>query len=328
MDWGNALAEGLRAAIGVPAAAYALSAIGLNLQFGYIGLLNFGHVASMAVGAYGLAITVDLGGPMWLGLIMGVLAAIVLALILGYPTLRLRADYLAIVTIAAGEILRIIVRSPQAAPLTGGVFGIQRFADAFFALNPFPDGRYGFGRLAFSERQLWVLVVGWTAVALTTLLMARVIRSPWGRAVRAIREDEDAALSLGKNVFGYKMQSLIIGGVIGALAGMYLAIDQQSVTPDFYVPLLTFYAFTIVIIGGPGTLAGPILGSMIFWFVFESLDGFMTRIVEAGWTGDVLTMIDVGPLRFVFFGIGLMLLMIFRPQGVLGKREEMLLDAR
>jgi branched-chain amino acid transport system permease protein len=129
-------------------------------------------------------------------------------------------------------------------------------------------------------------------------------------------------------VFGYKMQSLMIGGVIGALAGMYLAIDQQSVTPDFYIPLLTFYAFTIVIIGGPGTLVGPILGSMIFWFIFESLDGFMTRIVEAGWTGDVLTMVDVGALRFVFFGIGLMLLMIYRPQGILGKREEMLLDAR
>lgn len=328
MDWSNIFINAIRAAIGVPAAAYALSAVGLNLQFGYTGLLNFGHVASMAVGAYGLAITVDLGGPMWLGLIMGVLAALVLALILGVPTLRLRADYLAIVTIAAGEILRLTVRSTFAAPLTGGVFGIQRFANAFFAINPIPEGRYGFGRLGFDERSVWVLLVGWTAVLLSVLFVARLIRSPWGRAIRAIREDEDAALSLGKNVFGYKMQSLMIGGVIGALAGMYLAIDQQNVVPDAYIPLLTFYAFTVVIIGGPGTLLGPVLGSVVFWFLFELVDGAMTFVVLEGWTGDLFATTDIGAMKFVLFGIGLMVLMIFRPQGLFGSREEMLLDAR
>lgn len=328
MDWSNIFINAIRAAIGVPAAAYALSAVGLNLQFGYTGLLNFGHVASMAVGAYGLAITVDLGGPIWLGLIMGVLAALVLALILGVPTLRLRADYLAIVTIAAGEILRLTVRSTFAAPLTGGVFGIQRFANAFFAINPIPEGRYGFGRLGFDERSVWVLLVGWTAVLLSVLFVARLIRSPWGRAVRAIREDEDAALSLGKNVFGYKMQSLMIGGVIGALAGMYLAIDQQNVVPDAYIPLLTFYAFTVVIIGGPGTLLGPVLGSVVFWFLFELVDGAMTFVVLERWTGDLFATTDIGAMKFVLFGIGLMVLMIFRPQGLFGSREEMLLDAR
>ena len=328
MDWGRVFAEAIRAAIGVPAAAYALSAIGLNLQFGFTGLLNFGHVASMAVGAYGLAITVDLGGPMWLGLVAGILASLVLALLLGFPTLRLRADYLAIVTIAAGEILRLTVRSSFAQPLTGGVYGIQRFANPFFDLNPIPEGDYGGGRYTFDERSVWVLLVGWLLVVLALLLVMRLTRSPWGRAIRAIREDEDAALSLGKNVFGYKLQSLMIGGALGAVAGMYLAIDQQNVVPDAYIPLLTFYAFTIVILGGPGSLVGPIFGSVIFWFFFEFFDSIMTTAVVEGWTGDLLQTTDIGPIRFVVFGIGLMLLMIYRPQGIFGRREEMLIDAR
>jgi len=328
MDWSIILVNAIRAAIGVPAAAYALSAVGLNLQFGYTGLLNFGHVASMAVGAYGLALTVDMGGPMWLGLIVGVLAALALAVLLGYPTLRLRADYLAIVTIAAGEILRLTVRSTFAAPLTGGVFGVQRFANPFFAINPIPEGRYGFGRLGFDERSVWVLLVGWTAVVLAVLFVTRLIRSPWGRVVRAIRDDEDATMSLGKNVFYYKMQSLMIGGVIGALAGMYLAIDQQNVVPDAYIPLLTFYAFTVVIIGGPGTLVGPVVGSIVFWFLFEFIDGVMTFVVLEGWTGDLFQTTDIGAMKFVLFGLGLMTLMIYRPQGLFGSREEMMIDAR
>ena len=140
MDVGKILIDGLRAAVGVPAAAFAVSAVGLNLQFGYTGLLNFGHVGSMLLGAYGLAITVDLGGSMWLGVAAGIVAAMLFGLALGYPTLRLRADFLAITTIAASEILRLVFRSEFARPLTGGVFGIQSFADGFLALNPYPDG--------------------------------------------------------------------------------------------------------------------------------------------------------------------------------------------
>lgn len=330
MDIVKILIDAGRAAVGVPAAAYALSAIGLNLQFGYTGLLNFGHVASMLVGAYGMAITVDMGGSIWLGIPVGILAAIVLGLLLGFPTLRLRADYLAIVTIAAGEILRITVRSSWAEPLTKGIFGIQSFADEFFDLNPIAPGLYGIGKFRFDERTVWVLLLGWSLVALATLFMWKLTRSPWGRAIKAIREDEDAALSLGKNVFGYKLQSLMIGGAIGALAGMFLAIDQQNVNPDAYIPLLTFYAFTIVILGGPGTLLGPIVGSMVFWFMFEFLDGVMTALIvnmDIGFL-DVFDSTDIGPMRFALFGAGLMWLMIYRPQGLFGTREEMLIDGR
>jgi branched-chain amino acid transport system permease protein len=175
---------------------------------------------------------------------------------------------------------------------------------------------------------MWVVIVGWTTVVLITLLVRRLVRSPWGRVIRAIREDEDAARSLGKNVFAYKMQSLMIGGSIGALAGMYLAIDQQNVAPDAYIPLLTFYAFTIVIMGGPGTLWGPVVGSILFWFGFELLGGLMNGAAAAGWFGDVLESTDIGPIRFALFGIGLMWLMAFRPQGLFGSREEILIDGR
>lgn len=327
VQWNNILIDAMRAAIGIPAAAYALSAIGLNLQFGYTGLLNFGHVAFMLVGAYGMAITVDLGGSLWLGIPIGVASAALLGLLLGFPTLRLRADYLAIVTIAAGEILRLVVRSSGAEPLTNGVFGIQAFADEFFDLNPIADGRYGIGRFRFDERSLWVMVAAWVLVAVGTWVIWKLTRSPWGRVIKSIREDEDAARSLGKNVFWYKLQSLMIGGAFGALAGIVLAVDQQNVNADFFIPLLTFYAYTIVILGGPGTVFGPIIGSVLFWFLFEFLDEFLFDAVSAGWFGDVVESTDVGAIRFAGVGVGLMLLMAFRPQGILGKREEVLLDA-
>jgi neutral amino acid transport system permease protein len=274
MDIMRIIVDGMRAAVGPEAVVYALAAIGLNMHFGYTGLLNFGQVGFMLVGAYGVSImVVTFGQPMWVGVLVGILAAVFLALLLGIPTLRLRADYLAIVTIASAEILRFIFRSSPANPLTGGVFGQQRFADAFYAINPIPEGSYGLLFIPFgSHRRLWVMVVGWAVVALCCLLVWALVRSPWGRVLKSIREDEDAARSLGKNVFNYKMQSLVLGGVMGALAGMMLAIQQQAVHPDTYLPIVTFYAYTILILGGPARVLGPVIGSVIFWVMFSGFD--------------------------------------------------------
>lgn len=335
VEWGKILIDASRAAIGVPAAAYAISAIGLNLQFGYTGLLNFGHVGFMLVGAYGTAITVERIGvgntvlgvdSLIVGVIVGLLAAAFLALLLGIPTLRLRADYLAIVTIAAGEILRLVAKATALDPLTHSVNGIQAFAGSFFDVNPIPEGRYGWGRASFDQRALWVIVVIWVLALLATWLVRRLIHSPWGRMIRAIREDEDAVRSLGKNVFWLKLQSLMIGGALGGLAGIMLAVDQQNVNPNFYIPLLTFYAYTIVVLGGPGTIWGPIAGSIIFWFLFEGFEELFFDIVDAGWLGSLIDVTDVGAIRFALFGLGLMALMAFRPQGMFGRRAEQLLD--
>ena len=169
----------LQASIGVPAAAYAIAGIGLNVHFGYTGLLNFGHVGFMMVGAYGTAISVDRGLPLPVGILVGILSAVVLGLILGIPTLRLRADYLAIVTIAVAEILRLTFRSQSLEGFTKGVFGIQRFADSFYDINPIPVGRYGWRELSFTSRQLWVMTAGWLVVVLATVVVRALVRSPW-----------------------------------------------------------------------------------------------------------------------------------------------------
>jgi branched-chain amino acid transport system permease protein len=322
-----AFQDAILAGIGIQAAAFALAAVGLNLQFGYTGLLNFGHVAFMLVGAYGTAITVNEGYPLWLAVLVGIGAAVLLGLIFGLPTLRLRADYLAIVTITAGETLRLIVNAGGQNSLTQGPFGIQSFANSFFSVNPIPNGNYGPGRVSFSADELWVVIVAWLLVALAALLVERLVTSPWGRAIRAIREDEDAARSLGKNTFAYKLQSLVLGGVMGALAGMMLAFDQQSVSPGYYLPALTFFVYTVVILGGPGTVRGPIVGAIIFWFLLQLTAGILNDFIANGWipsdrADDVLT------FRYVLVGLALILLAVWRPQGIFGRREELLIDAR
>ena len=326
MEWVDITVSALRTCVSLTAAAYALLGIGLNLQFGFTGLLNLGHAGSMLVGAYGTAISVERGLPLGVGVIIGILAAVVVGLILGSFTLRLRNDYLAIVTIAFAEIIRIIVRSSWADPFTGSVFGIQRFADAFYNINPIPDGNYGIGNFSFSERALWTLLVGWATVVICTFLLQSLIKSPWGRVIKSIREDEDVSRSLGKNVFLYKLQSLMIGGALGAMGGILLAIDRQSIQPDTYMPLLTFYAYVIVIMGGYSRVWGPVLGAVAFWFVFQWFTGFINMVISNEWLGDLLETQDSGAIRFILVGVGLMLLLIYRPQGILGSKKETFFD--
>jgi branched-chain amino acid transport system permease protein len=330
VDWGFIFDAALTAAVSGDAVVLALAAIGLNIQFGYTGLLNFGQVAFVAVGAYSLAVGVSqFGLSLWLCVFLGLLAATVLALILGVPTLRLRADYLAIVTIAAGEILRLILRAASFRGFFGGAAGIQNFADEFYALNPFPDGRYGIGPIDFPAPDFWVLVVGWSLVLLSCLFVYLLMRSPWGRVVKAIREDEDAVRSLGKNVYLYKMQSLILGGLVAAIGGMMFAIDRQSVTPDNYSTAFTFFAYTALILGGVARVFGPVVGSMIFWFVIQLSNVALRQAVAAGYIPEgVLVSNEVGIMRFIIVGVGLMLLMIFRPQGIFGDRREVAVSAR
>lgn len=329
MDLIAAVGSGLSAAIGPVAAAYAISALGLNLQFGYTGLLNFGHVAFMLMGAYGTAMTVEAGGSLWLGIVVGILAAVGLGLVLGLPTLRQRAEYLAITTIAAAEVLRLVVRSSWATEVTGGVFGLQGFADEFFALNPFASSAtYDLGPIAVTGRRLWVVVVGWTLVVLLTLVMRKVIQSPWGRLLRAIREDEDTARSVGKNVFARKLQALTLGGALGALAGALLAIEQQNVNPDSFRPEITFILYVVVILGGAGTIWGPVIGAITFQFLFFFVDTLMRDAqANVAWVGAVISAAGAAQVRFVLVGLGLVALLIFRPQGLLGSRKEAVVGA-
>jgi len=330
MDWGTILTNALSAAVGVETVVYALAAIGLNLHFGYTGLLNFGQAAFLAVAAYGLAMAVaSFGLSFWIGILFGLAGAVVLALLLGAPTLRLRADYLAIVTIAAAEIVRLLFRSVTLSEWTGGSDGLQAFAEGFYSLNPYPAGRYGIGPVDFSERVTWVLTVGWILVALTSLMVYLLVNSPWGRVLKAIREDEDAARSLGKNVFSYKMQALVLGGVLGCLGGFIFALGRAAVQPDLYSTEFTFFAYTVLILGGAARVFGPIIGAIIFWTLLSLTDNILNQAIDAGYIAtSIMTSNQVGQVRFMLVGLGLMLLMIYRPQGIFGDRREIALDAR
>jgi neutral amino acid transport system permease protein len=328
MDWSTIIDNMLRALVGREAIIYALAAIGLNMHFGYTGLLNFGQVGFMAIGAYGVAISVlEFGVPLGVGLLFGVGAAVVLALLLGLPTLRLRADYLAIVTIASSEILRLSISAPRWRAVTGGSDGLSGFAGSFYRLNPVPDGSYGFGPWRYGERGLWVLIVGWTLVVAAALLVALLIRSPWGRVIKAIREDEDAVRALGKNVYFYKMQSLVLGGVIGAVGGMFWVIAQASVTPQSFSPIPTFYAYAALILGGLARIWGPVIGAMLFWALLSLTQGVVNEAVANDYIPDfVMNDIQAGNVRFMLVGLGLILLLVFRPQGILGDRREIALQ--
>jgi branched-chain amino acid transport system permease protein len=330
MDWGYIFSVMISSAFGVEAIVFGLAAIGINMQFGYTGLLNFGQSAFMAIGGYLIAVTVvRLGMSFWVGIVIGLIGAVLLALLLGVPTLRLRADYLAIVTIAASEIVRLLVRSVTFKSTFGGSDGLQSFSSGFFALNPIPEGDYNMGPVNFTNRELFVLLVGWSIVALACLVTWLLVRSPWGRVLKGIREDEDAVRSLGKNVYLYKMQSLIIGSMFGAIAGFIFAVGNEAVSPDFFGTDTTFFAYAILILGGAARVFGPVLGTVIFWAIIQGTDVFLRSGIEVGLPViSLMSGTQAAVVRYILVGLGIMLLMIFRPQGILGDRKELALDAR
>ena len=323
--------------VGRNACYYAIAAIGLNIQFGYTGLLNFGQAAFMAAGAYGLGMTSGavLGWPLWMGVILGVVYSIVLGLVMGIPTLRLRADYLAIVTIAAAEVVRLCVRSVQFKPAFGGTDGLQGFAAGFQQIGEDiglqPGKNYGFWAFQFSGKDLWVLIVGWSLAALFGVIVWLLMKSPWGRVLKAIREDEDAVRSLGKNVFSYKMQALILGGVIGTFGGMILALGTANVQPDNYSRDLTFFVLTGLVLGGVAKVSGSIVGPMLFWAIYAFLSSFLRQLVDEPWRiggTTIMESTDIGAVVFMVMGLLLVALMVFRPQGLFGNRKEMAFEGR
>ena len=322
MDWGQIFSSAASELVSPVTAAYALAAIGISVHFGYAGLLNFGQAGFMAVGAYAFVIpTLSFGFPLWAALLSTLVASVAFAFLLGLPTLRLRADYLAIVTIASAEIVRFIVSTTGLTEYTGGATGLSGFNDGFIAINPFAPGSYGFGPFTFTANQLWVRVFGWGLVILAAVLVYLLMRSPWGRVVKGIREDEDAVRSLGKNVYSYKMQALILGGVFGSLAGVVYVLPR-ALQPTNYGTALTFFIWTMLLLGGAATVFGPIVGAMIFAALLTLSDAVLRGLVRA----DIITFISgtqVGQIRFMIIGAALMLLVVFRPQGIFGNKKEL-----
>jgi neutral amino acid transport system permease protein len=333
MEFDVLIGNALRAAVGPQAAVYAIAAIGLNIQFGLAGLLNFGQVGFMMLGAYGMAVSVDTWGlSMWIGIPFGLLLCVGFALALGLPTLRLRADYFAITTIAAAEVIRVLIRSSHAGDLTGGPFGISGIAGSFREdLNPIPGGRYGIGTFEFSAEQVWTLIWAWIIVVALSWFVYLLARSPWGRVMKSIRDDEDAAQALGKNTVSYKMQALILGGVIGGIAGIVGAVDQSGVQANSFFAIVTFMLYTVLILGGAGTRLGPVVGAMLFWMIQEIVRTGVEQLSDESWLPQAVRDRlegNGGAIAIAVIGAVLMALIAFRPQGIFGDREEMQLDAR
>jgi branched-chain amino acid transport system permease protein len=300
--------------VGIIAGVYTIFALGLQLNVGFTGIFNFGQAAFMAIGAYSMAILVTDGGmSFWLSLPISVAITIGFGLIVGLPSLRLRADYFAIATIAAAEAIRLFALNARG--LTGGAQGTYGFGDDWDSLSSTIEG--------------WISDLGWTEVptlfplllvvwAVAVALMfglTRIQATPWGRVLRAIREDEDAARALGKNAFAYKLQSLAIAATLGAIAGFFLALNLKFLVPEEFLAIVTFIGYACLILGGLASYWGVAVGAAILWTVLEGL-----RFLELP-----LSETRIAALRFIILGIVLIGLMAFRPQGMFGKREEMVL---
>jgi neutral amino acid transport system permease protein len=420
--------------LAISIATYALFSLGLNLQWGFTGLINFGHIAFMTLGAYTTVLLSVKGVPLIIAALAGGLLAAFLGLLIGLSTLRLREDYLAIVTIGVSEVVRLIATNEE--KLTYGTRGVVGFPlplndgdlnvvlkvgmsgiltaivgisvwklwqwmsqlpqgnrlksrnrkvllfagyvfclalltlslwlglsfDSVFlalAIAPLALGMglpyfglepplaqikkqpwnthlaLGFSTLAFGiigmvywanlmglwdnynykAGLLWLLIV---AVALVFWRLQALVNSPWGRVLKAIREDEEVAKALGKNVFRYKLQSLMMGGAIAGIAGAFYAWQLTFINPDGFVPLVTFNAWIIVVLGGSGNNVGTLLGAAIFW-AYDAV----TRLVLPN-----LLHIDsarLGAFRVMLIGLLMIVLMMWRPQGILGKKEELTL---
>jgi ABC-type branched-subunit amino acid transport system permease subunit len=314
--------------VGVVAGIYTIFALGVQLQFGYTGLLNFGHVAFMAIGAYTMAIlVVKTETPLWLASLAAIGVAMLFGVVLGLPTLRLRADYLAITTIAFSEIIRYVAHNEYR--LTGGAQGTSSLGPEGQATTYDASWRSFQGRIedflqdhldAVASKDVAMLVIVWAvAVALIAVVHA-LVRSPWGRVLKAIRDDEEAAAALGKNVFWYKLQSLVLGAALGAVAGLFYAFQFSFFSPGDFEPLITFFAWTIVILGGTARVWAVPVGALVFGVIFAG-----TRFFDFP-PFSLLEGAERAYLRLIVIGLILIGLVAFRPQGLFGRRQEMVLE--
>jgi branched-chain amino acid transport system permease protein len=308
------LALGFWAFVLTFAGIYAIFVLGLQVEVGDTGLINFGHVAFMAIGAYTMGLMITNGVSIGIAIPVAVVAAAAGGLLLGLPTLRLRADYFAITTIAAGEILRIAIVNEQ--DTTGGPQGLRGASGPWRDVNN--DILDFFDGLGMNlDRRVPLLVLVWLTALIVGALLVYLGRTPWRRALRAVRENEDAAAAAGKPVFRFKLQALALGSGIAGLAGVFYTLFSTTLFPNDFEPIFTFVGFAILILGGIGSYFGVIVGSVVIGFIVSG-----TRFLDFPLDAD-----QVAALRFVVIGLLIMAIMAFRPQGLFGKKEELYLDA-
>lgn len=294
--------------VGLLAAIFGIFTIGLQLNVGFTGLYNFAQAGFMAVGAYAMALLVlKAHWSFWAAMPAAAAISVCYAVVIGIPSLRLRGDYFAIATIAFSETIRYAI---QNASFTGGEQGLLGYDNTWQSLS----GRMMSG-LGLSSQYYLVplLIVGWASFLVLLGLVAALTRTPWGRILRAIREDEDAARALGKRVFVYKLQSLSIAAVLASVAGYLLALDLGYLSADEFLPDNTFIAFTMLLVGGLGSYLGVLAGAVVIEVLLEA-----TRDL-----GIPLSDTHYASLRFIVVGVIIVLIVVVRPQGIFGSGKEM-----
>ena len=285
--------------------------LGLNLQWGLTGLFNVGIAGFVAIGAYTSAIlttpdAVDrIGGFNW-SMPLGWLAAMVVAgaaaALTGFATLRLKSDYLAITTFGVAVVVQLVALNAQG--LTGGPFGVA------FIPRPFAD---------LAEQPVLFNFLNLAVVAAVTLAvylaLEHLSRSPWGRVLRALREDERAAISLGKSARSYRIQAFAAGGAVMGLAGALQAHFIGFIAPDNYLPTLTFQVWAMLMVGGSGSNRGALAGAVVVWAIWVGAGAFTSAVVPMDWQARTAS------LQIVAIGVMLCLILLWRPQGFFGGRK-------
>ncbi|HYM15563.1 MAG TPA: hypothetical protein VEZ14_08380 [Dehalococcoidia bacterium] len=292
-------------------ALYALLGIGLNVVVGYAGLLDLGYVAFFATGAYLYALLAapirgggfDVGTSFWLVLPMAMVLAALVGVVLGIPVLRLRGDYLAIVTLGFGEIIRIMANNETG--LTNGPVGVFQIPKPHF-----------FGQELATPFELYFVVIAGCFVA--AFATERVRDSRVGRAWEAIREDEDVAASMGVNTTFYKLLAFAMGAAIGGAGGVFFSAKQSAIDPTSFNLDVSINVLALVIIGGMGNVRGVLLGAMLLIGLPDVLRDFSIDFL-------FVHLSNLGAdYRLVIFGAALVAVMVLRPQGLLASRRRAL----
>lgn len=302
----------------IMAGIYAVFCLGLNIQWGYTGLFNIGIAGFFCVGAYASALittpeptglyakyvqqVVGLNLPFIMGLLGAALICGIIAFLIGIPTLKLREDYLAIATIGIAETFRLIFNNERT--LANGPRGLMGLPQP---LQGLVDPRH------YNYIYLAIVII---IMVVIYLAIERGIRSPWGRVLRAIREDEISAAMSGKDIFNFKMQSLVFGSMIMGIGGALYAHYTKAISPDVFTPLYgTFIIWVMLMAGGSGNNKGAILGAYAIWGMWIGTK-FLTDLLP-------VTLKARAPyFRFLLIGILLEIILIYRPQGFLGEEKK------
>jgi branched-chain amino acid transport system permease protein len=288
---------------------YAILCLGLNLQWGQTGLFNVGIAGFAAIGAYTSALLTTpetpgrFGGfemPIFAGWIGAMVTSGLAAMFIGAVTIRLRSDYLAIATFGIAVCIQLLALNLEG--LTGGPFGIGFIPRPFASLQG--------DALSFNLANLALIAA---AVVAVYWALERLVRSPWGRVLRAIREDETAAVQLGKNPFVYRLQAFVLGSAILGLAGAIQGHFIGFIAPDNYLSALTFQVWAMLIIGGSGNNRGAVLGAIVVW-AFWTLSGALLASVVPS-----TLQARSAALQIVVIGVALSAVLLVRPRGLLGE---------